>query len=196
MVRSAGAPRRKRGAGKDRANGAARGAARGAVGAQPKLWGGRFSEATDRLVEAYTSSIAVDARLLPLDVAASIAHARMLGLSDRHIAHRDVPIGYLAAGHEKYDSQYVLDRQPDIIILMDNLSPWPWARSDYGQLASGVIPARVDVLGQERLWMEYEPRAVQIREGEWFDLLVRRDASAVLAKTAPTGPPAGPPAGP
>jgi argininosuccinate lyase len=31
------------------------------------------------MVEAYTSSIAVDARLLPQDVAASIAHARMLG---------------------------------------------------------------------------------------------------------------------
>ncbi len=45
----------------------------------PKLWGGRFSQPTDRLVEAYTSSIAADARLLPYDVMASIAHARMLG---------------------------------------------------------------------------------------------------------------------
>ncbi len=112
----------------------------------------------------------------------------MLGLSDEHIAHRDLPIGGLAAGHEKYDSQYVLDRQPDIIILMDGLSPGPWARSDYDQLASGVIPARVDMLRQARLWTDYEPRAVQIREGEWFDLLVRRDAVAVLETTAPTGP--------
>jgi hypothetical protein len=111
----------------------------------------------------------------------------MLGLSDRHIAHRDVPIGYLAAGHEKYDSQYVLERRPDIIILMDYMSPGPWARPDYDQLASGVIPARVDMLKQERLWTDYEPRAVRIREGEWFDLLVRRDAEAVLEKTAPTG---------
>ncbi len=44
-----------------------------------KLWGGRFSEATNRMVETYTSSIAADARLLPYDVMASIAHARMLG---------------------------------------------------------------------------------------------------------------------
>jgi argininosuccinate lyase len=44
-----------------------------------KLWGGRFEQPTDKLVEAYTSSIAADARLLPDDVAASIAHARMLG---------------------------------------------------------------------------------------------------------------------
>lgn len=112
----------------------------------------------------------------------------MLGLSDRHIAHRDLPIGGLAAGHEKYDSQYVLDRRPDIIILMDGLSPGPWARRDYEQIASGVIPARIDMLKQVRLWTDYEPRAVQIREGEWFDLLVRRDARAVLDRTAPTGP--------
>jgi argininosuccinate lyase len=45
----------------------------------PKLWGGRFASPTDEMVEAYTSSIAVDERLLPQDVAASIAHARMLG---------------------------------------------------------------------------------------------------------------------
>ncbi|HYM14853.1 MAG TPA: argininosuccinate lyase [Dehalococcoidia bacterium] len=46
-------------------------------GAKP--WGGRFASATDQMVEAYTSSIDVDARLLPQDIAASIAHARMLG---------------------------------------------------------------------------------------------------------------------
>jgi len=109
----------------------------------------------------------------------------MLGLNDEHIAHRDVKIGGLAAGHEKYDSLYVLDRRPDIIILMDYLSPGPWARADYDALAGGVIPARVDMLRQERLWTDYEPRSVQIREGQWFDLLVRRDASAVLEKTAP-----------
>ena len=33
----------------------------------------------DTLVEAYTSSIAADARLVPYDIAGSIAHARMLG---------------------------------------------------------------------------------------------------------------------
>ncbi len=109
----------------------------------------------------------------------------MLGLNDEHIAHRDVKIGGLAAGHEKYDSLYVLDRRPDIIILMDGLSTGPWSRADYDVLLAGLIPARVDMLQQERLWSEYEPRSVQIREGKWFDLLVRRDAGAVLAKTAP-----------
>jgi arabinofuranosyltransferase len=134
-----------------------------------------------------TTSIAViPAGAIPYE--SQLPAIDMLGLSDEHIAHRDLPIGGLAAGHEKYDSQYVLDRRPDIIILMDNLSPAPWARSDYDLLASGVIPARVDMLRQARLWADYEPRAVQVREGEWFDLLVRRDARAVLEKTAPTGP--------
>jgi argininosuccinate lyase len=43
------------------------------------LWAGRFEQPTDALVEAYTSSIAADARLMPYDIAGSIAHARMLG---------------------------------------------------------------------------------------------------------------------
>jgi argininosuccinate lyase len=67
--------RRKRGARKDA--GAVVSSKNGATGAKP--WGGRFGEATDRLVEAYTQSIDADARLLPYDIAGSMAHARMLG---------------------------------------------------------------------------------------------------------------------
>ncbi|MBX5437652.1 MAG: argininosuccinate lyase [Alicyclobacillaceae bacterium] len=44
-----------------------------------KLWGGRFTEATDELVERYTSSIGFDQRLAEVDIRGSIAHARMLG---------------------------------------------------------------------------------------------------------------------
>ncbi|MCL6549378.1 MAG: argininosuccinate lyase, partial [Alicyclobacillus sp.] len=44
-----------------------------------KLWGGRFTEATDELVERYTSSISFDQRLAEADIRGSIAHARMLG---------------------------------------------------------------------------------------------------------------------
>ncbi|MCD4699111.1 MAG: argininosuccinate lyase, partial [Phycisphaerae bacterium] len=43
-----------------------------------KAWGGRFSEKTDKLVEAFTSSIDVDKRLFPHDIEGSIAHCRML----------------------------------------------------------------------------------------------------------------------
>lgn len=44
-----------------------------------KLWGGRFSKKTDRLVEDFHSSISFDQRLYQQDIMGSIAHARMLG---------------------------------------------------------------------------------------------------------------------
>jgi len=44
----------------------------------PKPWGGRFKQATDPGVEAYTASIQFDRRLYKYDIAGSVAHARML----------------------------------------------------------------------------------------------------------------------
>ena len=44
-----------------------------------KPWAGRFEKATDKSVEAFTASIAVDQRLAPYDIAGSMAHASMLG---------------------------------------------------------------------------------------------------------------------
>ena len=43
-----------------------------------KPWGGRFTEATDKFVEAFTASVNFDRRLYRHDIAGSIAHARML----------------------------------------------------------------------------------------------------------------------
>ena len=43
-----------------------------------KLWNGRFSEKTDRMVEDFTSSIDIDKRLYAYDIEGSIAHCRML----------------------------------------------------------------------------------------------------------------------
>ena len=44
-----------------------------------RLWGGRFSEANDARMEAFTSSIDVDRELAADDLAGSIAHVRGLG---------------------------------------------------------------------------------------------------------------------
>jgi argininosuccinate lyase len=44
-----------------------------------RLWGGRFTEANDARVEAFTSSIEVDRELAADDLAGSIAHVRGLG---------------------------------------------------------------------------------------------------------------------
>ena len=43
-----------------------------------KAWGGRFSEPTDAMLEAFTESISFDARLAAQDVRGSKAHAAML----------------------------------------------------------------------------------------------------------------------
>jgi argininosuccinate lyase len=45
---------------------------------QKKLWGGRFREPTDKMVEAFTASIGFDRRLYRYDIEGSIAHAKML----------------------------------------------------------------------------------------------------------------------
>jgi argininosuccinate lyase len=44
-----------------------------------KPWGGRFREATNRMVEEFTASIGFDRRLYRQDIAGSKAHSRMLG---------------------------------------------------------------------------------------------------------------------
>ncbi|WP_134704515.1 argininosuccinate lyase [Ammoniphilus sp. YIM 78166] len=44
-----------------------------------KLWGGRFTKATDKLVEEYTASISFDQQLWKEDIAGSLAHVTMLG---------------------------------------------------------------------------------------------------------------------
>ncbi|PCJ28253.1 MAG: argininosuccinate lyase [SAR86 cluster bacterium] len=45
---------------------------------QNKLWGGRFTEATDAFVERFTASIEFDRRLYQHDIDGSIAHSKML----------------------------------------------------------------------------------------------------------------------
>lgn len=44
-----------------------------------KAWGGRFTEAPDRRLEAFNASVAFDVRMIREDIRGSIAHARMLG---------------------------------------------------------------------------------------------------------------------
>ena len=43
-----------------------------------KLWDGRFSEATDTFVEAFTASVEFDKILALYDIQGSVAHATML----------------------------------------------------------------------------------------------------------------------
>jgi argininosuccinate lyase len=45
----------------------------------PRLWGGRFTGATDPLMEAFNNSLRFDRRLWAADIKGSIAYARALG---------------------------------------------------------------------------------------------------------------------
>ncbi|MEH7439445.1 argininosuccinate lyase [Neobacillus drentensis] len=44
-----------------------------------KLWGGRFTKETNKLVEEFTASISFDQKLAKDDIAGSLAHVQMLG---------------------------------------------------------------------------------------------------------------------
>lgn len=46
--------------------------------AKKKMWGGRFSGSTEKIVENFTESISFDKRLYQYDIEGSMAHARML----------------------------------------------------------------------------------------------------------------------
>ncbi len=111
----------------------------------------------------------------------------MLGITDETIAHRKLKIGSLAAGHEKYDSEYVLDLEPDIILLFDGLTNDPLGEDAYVRLSGVLIPAAIDIVSNDRLFEEYERRAGQLGD-KWLNLLARKDASAVLAKTEQAPP--------
>ncbi len=52
-----------------------------------KLWGGRFTKETDKMVNDFNASISFDKRLYAQDITGSIAHARMLG--DQGIISKD-----------------------------------------------------------------------------------------------------------
>jgi hypothetical protein len=134
-------------------------------------------------VPATTTIAVIPAGAIPYE--SGLTTIDMLGLSDEHIAHRDLPLGEFPAGHEKYDSRYVLDRRPDIILLTDALQAAAWSKQDYLTMDPGVIPARIDMLRQQRFWDEYAARSVRLPDGLWFNLLVRRDAENVLARTQP-----------
>ncbi len=57
-----------------------------------KLWGGRFSQPTDKFVEEFTASIQFDQRLYRYDIQGSIAHCPDAGQAgDHHRRTRPTP---------------------------------------------------------------------------------------------------------
>jgi arabinofuranosyltransferase len=132
-------------------------------------------DADARIAVVPAGAIPYESRLQSID---------MLGLNDEHIAHRQIALGAFPAGHEKYDSDYVLNRRPDIIVLNELTTTAPWHRAQYRDaVGASLIPAVADMTDNERLWREYETQAVRRADGRWFNLLVRRDSAAILGDT-------------
>ncbi|MGQ0696911.1 MAG: argininosuccinate lyase [Panacagrimonas sp.] len=83
------------------------------TGGNPKLWGGRFSESTSSLMEAFSESVSFDCRLYRQDIAGSQAHARMLervgvlSVSDAQaiIVGLDAILADIEAGHFEWKTE-------------------------------------------------------------------------------------------
>lgn len=92
----------------------------------------------------------------------------MLGLNDRHIAHRDMPfMGHGYAGHEKGDGAYVLGLKPDIIQFSSS---------------SGSERPSVEFIGDNEIFKttsfqeEYSLRDYSMADGSPLFLYVRKDS--------------------
>jgi arabinofuranosyltransferase len=95
--------------------------------------------------------------------APSLRFIDTLGLNDRHIAHRSVPVGVTTwqamAGHRKGDGEYVLSRSPDIVILGAasgylGLDEREWFLTDY------------ELLQSDAFRLQYRPYSFRIDEGD------------------------------
>jgi arabinofuranosyltransferase len=95
--------------------------------------------------------------------APSLRFIDTLGLNDRHIAHRTVPVGVTAwqamAGHRKGDGEYVLSRAPDVVILgaasgFLGLDEREWFLTDY------------ELLQSDQFRLQYRPYSFRLYEGD------------------------------
>lgn len=104
----------------------------------------------------------------------------MLGLNDKHIAKQGSKGGILV-GHSKFDSDYVLSKKPDIIIvgaaeLLEG-SPNIKRVSDYYSWISKIVPSDNALLTNQKLFEGYRLVGMKIKEGFFFPLFLKMDSS-------------------
>jgi hypothetical protein len=107
----------------------------------------------------------------------------MLGLSDTHIAHLPIKTGGGKAGHEKWDGDYILSRQPEIIILGMGVYPDPiQGLTDRGEIEQIIQPRRVDweIWGSPEFITWYKPASVLLPNGQYFNYYIKRDSPVEL----------------
>lgn len=94
----------------------------------------------------------------------------MMGLTDRHIARAPgKKVGI--PGHEAHDGDYVLDRQPDIIITgMPSAVTKPNPTWD----TRGGYPSDIDLKRDARFARHYQLRYLALSDGRWSPVYLRR----------------------
>jgi hypothetical protein len=127
------------------------------------------------------TTIAVNAAgIVPYE--SELAAIDMLGLNDVHIAHQPIPLGERgAAGHEKHDADYVLDRRPDVIVVglpvlasnklgRDTLLPWfrRWFP---------FLPGDRELFTRPRFAAEYDAVSVAVDARGYFTFFLRKGAA-------------------
>ena len=112
----------------------------------------------------------------------------MLGLTDRHIAHLEIELGHGPAGHEKHDAEYVLSREPDIIIIgLPVLVSRPPAGDaellEYLHRRSEHIPGDRALLASRELAERYRPWVAHIG-GRYLIVFARDERVAPAERSA------------
>ncbi|MEX0963241.1 MAG: argininosuccinate lyase [Pseudohongiellaceae bacterium] len=102
---------------------------------QNKLWGGRFSEATDAFVARFTASVGFDRRLFQQDINGSLAHASMLAQA-----------GILTPDEERQIQEGLEAIRQDII---DNKFEWSVALEDVHMNIESALTARIGDVGKK-----------------------------------------------
>ena len=95
----------------------------------------------------------------------------MLGLCDAHIARAPRTLGRGIIGHERFDSRYVIDRAPDVILL----HPWFWQSPVPNPETRLSHEAQLDLLREPRFAERYRLEWLQVPDG--FIALYRAAAS-------------------
>lgn len=99
----------------------------------------------------------------------------MVGVVDPVIAHQPRRAEGGAPGHDKFDNQYVLSREPGYIMLVAILTPQPWPKEAQRRvLGEKVQKVNLDMFNNPRLDQAY--RFVNLRlGGGYMNFYVRRD---------------------
>jgi hypothetical protein len=93
----------------------------------------------------------------------------MLGLNDAHIAHASLEIGGGRAGHEKFDVDYVLRREPDIIVPYEVITDIPLEMPP-----AEYLPVEIALWQRTEFHSRYALKSTALPDGRWLNLYIRQ----------------------